>query len=137
MPHPLDDPVRHQSATTKTTAWGWLEGLCEQRQRYPDLSFGHTYVNLTIYPGQDAASVGSAEEDFARDIDGLQGVLGYPELVGLVRNLAARLTMVPAESGSMPLLLPALLMGAVNPLTVAQRLQLPVAPRLSLSHHRS
>jgi len=50
-----------------------LEGLCEQRQRYPDLSFGRTYVNLTIYPDQDAASVGSAEEDFARDIDGLQG----------------------------------------------------------------
>ena len=48
-----------------------LEHLCEQRQRYPDLSFGRTYVNLTIYPEQDAATVGSAEEDFARDIDGL------------------------------------------------------------------
>ncbi|HBP52829.1 MAG TPA: pterin-4-alpha-carbinolamine dehydratase [Synechococcus sp. UBA8638] len=48
-----------------------LERLCEQRQRYPDLSFGRTYVNLTIYPNQDAANVGSAEEEFARDIDGL------------------------------------------------------------------
>ncbi|MCY3654566.1 MAG: 4a-hydroxytetrahydrobiopterin dehydratase [Cyanobacteria bacterium MAG IRC1_bin_28] len=48
-----------------------LERLCEQRQRYPDLSFGRTYVNLTIYPEQDAANVGSAEEDFARAIDGL------------------------------------------------------------------
>ena len=48
-----------------------LERLCEQRQRYPDLSFGPTYVNLTIYPEQDATDVGSAEEEFARDIDGL------------------------------------------------------------------
>lgn len=48
-----------------------LERLCEQRQRYPDLSFGRTYVNLTIYPEQDATNMGSAEADFARDIDGL------------------------------------------------------------------
>lgn len=48
-----------------------LEHLCEQHQRYPDLSFGHAYVNLTIYPSQDATTVGKAEEEFARDIDGL------------------------------------------------------------------
>ncbi|MCY4359067.1 pterin-4-alpha-carbinolamine dehydratase [Candidatus Synechococcus spongiarum LMB bulk10E] len=48
-----------------------LERLCERRQRYPDLGFGRTYVNLTIYPDQDATNVGDAEEDFARDIDGL------------------------------------------------------------------
>ncbi len=48
-----------------------LEHLCEERQRYPDLSFGRTYVNLTLYPEQDAANVGSAEEDFAQAIDGL------------------------------------------------------------------
>lgn len=54
-----------------------LEHLCEQRQRYPDLSFGRTYVNLTIYPEQDTVNVGSAEEAFARDIDGLlEGVGG-------------------------------------------------------------
>ena len=48
-----------------------LEHLCEQRQRYPDLSFGRTYVNLTIYPEQDAAQVSNTEEEFAREIDGL------------------------------------------------------------------
>ncbi len=48
-----------------------LERLCEQRQRYPDLSFGRTYVNLTLYPEQDATDVGKAEEEFAREIDGL------------------------------------------------------------------
>ena len=48
-----------------------LERLCEQRRRYPDLSFGRTYVNLTIYPEQDAAEVASGEEAFAREIDGL------------------------------------------------------------------
>lgn len=54
-----------------------LEQLCEQRQRYPDLSFGRTYVNLTIYPEQDTTDVGNAEEGFAREIDGLvKGVEG-------------------------------------------------------------
>ena len=48
-----------------------LEQLCEQRQRYPDLSFGRTYVNLTIYPDQDTPDVGNAEEEFAQAIDGL------------------------------------------------------------------
>ncbi|SAY39114.1 4a-hydroxytetrahydrobiopterin dehydratase [Candidatus Synechococcus spongiarum] len=48
-----------------------LERLCEQRQRYPDLSFGRTYANLTIYPEQDATDVGSGEEEFAREIDEL------------------------------------------------------------------
>ena len=48
-----------------------LERLCEQRQRYPDLSFGRTYVNLTLYPEQDAADVGNAEEEFTQEIDGL------------------------------------------------------------------
>ena len=48
-----------------------LEHLCEQRQRYPDLSFGRTYANLTIYPEQDATEVGNTEEEFAREIDGL------------------------------------------------------------------
>lgn len=48
-----------------------LEHLCEQRQRYPDLSFGRTYVNLTIYPEQDATEVGNAEEELAQAIDGL------------------------------------------------------------------
>ena len=48
-----------------------LERLCEQRQRYPDLSFGRTYVNLTIYPDQEGAHVGSGEERFAQAIDGL------------------------------------------------------------------
>ena len=52
-----------------------LEHLCEQRQRYPDLGFGRTYVNLTIYPEQDATDVDKGEEDFALAIDELvQGV---------------------------------------------------------------
>ena len=50
-----------------------LERLCEQRQRYPDLSFGRTYVNLTVRPEDDNATIGASEETFAQAIDQLLG----------------------------------------------------------------
>ncbi len=48
-----------------------LESLCEKHQRYPDLSFGRNYVNLTIYPEQENGDVGHKEEGFAQAIDQL------------------------------------------------------------------
>ncbi|KKZ11441.1 MAG: hypothetical protein TE42_07930 [Candidatus Synechococcus spongiarum SP3] len=60
-----------------------LEQLCEQHQRYPDLSFGRTYVNLTIYPEQDTTGVGSAEEEFSREIDRLLQVEGDAQSVNM------------------------------------------------------
>jgi 4a-hydroxytetrahydrobiopterin dehydratase len=51
-----------------------LNTLCEQDGRFPDISFGRTYVNLTLRPdGADGAdgAVGAAEETFAAAIDAL------------------------------------------------------------------
>lgn len=48
-----------------------LGSLCEQHNRFPDISFGRTYVNLTIRPDSDDAAVGASEHSFAGAIDAL------------------------------------------------------------------
>lgn len=48
-----------------------LEALCKDHQRYPDISFGRTYVNLTVRPEVDGEAVGASDDDFARAIDRL------------------------------------------------------------------
>jgi len=48
-----------------------LNDLCEAHQRFPDISFGRTYVNLTLRPERDAAPVGEADHGFAAAIDAL------------------------------------------------------------------
>tara|TARA_Y100001968_G_C18764076_1_gene439152 strand:- start:78 stop:335 length:258 start_codon:yes stop_codon:yes gene_type:complete len=43
----------------------------EKRNNYPDISFGKTYVNITLRPETDSADaqISSAENDFAELID--------------------------------------------------------------------
>jgi 4a-hydroxytetrahydrobiopterin dehydratase len=48
-----------------------LNDLCEAQQRFPDISFGRTYVNLTLRGEPDADGVGEAERGFAAAIDAL------------------------------------------------------------------
>ncbi|MEB3353676.1 MAG: 4a-hydroxytetrahydrobiopterin dehydratase [Cyanobacteriota bacterium] len=48
-----------------------LNDLCEAQQRFPDISFGRTYVNLTLRGESDADGVGEAERGFAAAIDAL------------------------------------------------------------------
>ncbi|MEB3350200.1 MAG: 4a-hydroxytetrahydrobiopterin dehydratase [Cyanobacteriota bacterium] len=48
-----------------------LNDLCEAHQRFPDISFGRTYVNLTLRPEQDDGVVEAADHDFAAAIDDL------------------------------------------------------------------
>jgi 4a-hydroxytetrahydrobiopterin dehydratase len=49
-----------------------LNALSEQTQQFPDISFGRTYVNLTLRPGGEAKQlVGEAEQAMAASIDGL------------------------------------------------------------------
>jgi 4a-hydroxytetrahydrobiopterin dehydratase len=48
-----------------------LNELSERESRYPDISFGRTYVNLTLRGDGDEGGVGEAEEAFAGAIDGL------------------------------------------------------------------
>ena len=48
-----------------------LESLSERCSLYPDISFGRTYVNITLRPEVDGAPVGEAEHGFAAAIDEL------------------------------------------------------------------
>lgn len=50
-----------------------LNDICEQQGRFPDISFGRTYVNLTLRPDGDAddLQIDTDEHSFAAAIDGL------------------------------------------------------------------
>ncbi len=47
----------------------------EATQRFPDISFGRTYVNITLRPERDgdSAALSAADRRFADEIDGLLG----------------------------------------------------------------
>ena len=47
-----------------------LNALAESEGRFPDISFGRTYVNLTLRP-DDEQLVGEVEQAFAAAIDAL------------------------------------------------------------------
>jgi 4a-hydroxytetrahydrobiopterin dehydratase len=48
-----------------------LNSLSEEAGRFPDISFGRTYVNLTLRAEGEAESIGPDETSFAAAIDGL------------------------------------------------------------------
>lgn len=48
-----------------------LNSLSEQEGRFPDISFGRTYVNLTLRAEGESAAVGEREQTFAAAIDDL------------------------------------------------------------------
>ena len=50
-----------------------LGELSEKRKRFPDISFGKTYVNLTLQPESEEKDAPLSEDDmkFASEIDGL------------------------------------------------------------------
>ncbi len=50
-----------------------LNDLSEAEQRFPDISFGRTYVNITVRPERDDAALGDEEQAFAAAIDALLG----------------------------------------------------------------
>lgn len=50
-----------------------LNALCEQQQRFPDISFGSTYVNLTLRAEADNTPIGEPEWGFSAAIDALIG----------------------------------------------------------------
>jgi 4a-hydroxytetrahydrobiopterin dehydratase len=47
-----------------------LNALAESEGRFPDISFGRTYVNLTLRPDEEQA-VGAVDQAFAAAIDAL------------------------------------------------------------------
>ena len=48
-----------------------LNELSEAQQRFADISFGRTYVNITVRPDDDGVPLGDAEYAFATAIDAL------------------------------------------------------------------
>lgn len=48
-----------------------LNDLCEERGRYPDISFGRTYVNLTLRPEAEQELIGPDDQALAAAIDAL------------------------------------------------------------------
>ncbi|WP_411867102.1 4a-hydroxytetrahydrobiopterin dehydratase [Vulcanococcus limneticus] len=48
-----------------------LNDLSEQEGRFPDISFGRTYVNITLRAEGTDAPIGEADHAFAAAIDGL------------------------------------------------------------------
>ena len=48
-----------------------LNDLSEQEGRFPDISFGRTYVNITLRAEGNDAPIGEADHAFAAAIDGL------------------------------------------------------------------
>ncbi|MCP9840227.1 4a-hydroxytetrahydrobiopterin dehydratase [Synechococcus sp. J7-Johnson] len=48
-----------------------LNDLCVQQGRYPDISFGRTYVNITLRSDGDDSPITSADHAFAAAIDDL------------------------------------------------------------------
>tara|TARA_Y100001968_G_scaffold18921_1_gene14886 strand:- start:13419 stop:13664 length:246 start_codon:yes stop_codon:yes gene_type:complete len=43
----------------------------EKIQRFPDISFGKTYVNLTLRPDEEESQISEADHAFSRQIDHL------------------------------------------------------------------
>jgi 4a-hydroxytetrahydrobiopterin dehydratase len=48
-----------------------LNTLSEQQSRFPDISFGRTYVNITLRTEAEDGAIGEVDQAFAAAIDGL------------------------------------------------------------------
>ncbi|MCP9771754.1 4a-hydroxytetrahydrobiopterin dehydratase [Synechococcus sp. Tobar12-5m-g] len=48
-----------------------LNDFCEQQGRYPDISFGRTYVNITLRAEELGTPLGAIDHAFAAAIDAL------------------------------------------------------------------
>ena len=48
-----------------------LNTLSEQQSRFPDISFGRTYVNITLRSEEEDGAIGEVDHAFAVAIDGL------------------------------------------------------------------
>ncbi|MFN6338766.1 MAG: 4a-hydroxytetrahydrobiopterin dehydratase [Cyanobacteriota bacterium] len=48
-----------------------LNTLSEREGRFPDISFGRTYVNLTVRAEEEPGTIGPSDQSFAAAIDEL------------------------------------------------------------------
>jgi 4a-hydroxytetrahydrobiopterin dehydratase len=70
-PDRLERRIEFDDYETTRTFLERLNALSEQEGRFPDISFGRTYVNLTLRPEQEDSPIGAVDTTFAAAIDGL------------------------------------------------------------------
>ena len=70
-PDRLERRIEFDDYETTRTFLERLNDLSERESRFPDISFGRTYVNLTLRGDGEDAAVGEAEEAFAQAVDSL------------------------------------------------------------------
>ena len=70
-PERLERRIEFADYEATRTFLAGLEALSQQQSRFPDISFGRTYVNITLRPVEDEAPVGEAEHSFAAAVDAL------------------------------------------------------------------
>ncbi|MEI7952761.1 MAG: 4a-hydroxytetrahydrobiopterin dehydratase [Synechococcaceae cyanobacterium ELA182] len=70
-PDRLERRIEFDDYETTRTFLERLNALSEQQERFPDISFGRTYVNLTLRPEQEDGAIGDVDTAFAAAIDGL------------------------------------------------------------------
>jgi 4a-hydroxytetrahydrobiopterin dehydratase len=70
-PERLERRIEFADYEATRTFLAGLEALSQQQSRFPDISFGRTYVNITLRPAEDQAPVGEAEHSFAAAVDAL------------------------------------------------------------------
>lgn len=46
----------------------WLAEISEQQGYYPDMNFGRTHVNITIYPETEDGELSEAQRRFAEEV---------------------------------------------------------------------
>ncbi|MEB3177310.1 MAG: 4a-hydroxytetrahydrobiopterin dehydratase [Synechococcus sp.] len=74
-PHRLERRIEFADYEATRLFLERLEQLSQEQSRYPDISFGRTYVNLTLTPQGDGAELplGESEHAMAAQIDALLG----------------------------------------------------------------
>jgi 4a-hydroxytetrahydrobiopterin dehydratase len=70
-PDRLERRIEFDDYETTRTFLERLNALSEQQGRFPDISFGRTYVNLTLRPEQEDGPIEASDTAFAAAIDGL------------------------------------------------------------------
>ncbi len=74
-PERLEKRFEFQSYEETRVFLDSLGEFSELRQYFPDISFGKTYVNITLRPNSEdsEATITQTERKFAEEIDGLLG----------------------------------------------------------------
>ena len=70
-PERLEKRFEFQSYEKNRDFLDALGDFCEKVNRFPDISFGKTYANITIRPleSEEKEEISKADHDFASDID--------------------------------------------------------------------